>query len=172
MYVCPYCGLSEFESNGDTIECKKCGRKIKYLPSKELKGVGFDFPYTNVGEWYDHQCDFINSFDNDKHIDEPIYTDTAAMSEVILNKKKVKLNSSVKLCLYGDRITVGDDMVFDFDQTYVVTVLGKNKINIYYGDKVYQFKGNKRFNALKYVNLFYRYKNIREDGGNGKFLGI
>ena len=171
MYVCPYCGLSEFESHGDTIECKKCGRKIKYLPSKELKGVGFDFPYKNVGEWYDYQNDFINSLNNDIYTKEPLYTDVTSLSEVILNKCKKPIKSSVKVSLYGDRMTI-DDLIIPFDDTYVVTVLGKNKLNIYYNDKVYQLKGNKRFNALKYVNIFYRYKNIREDGGNGKFLGI
>jgi len=49
--------------------------------------------------------------------------------------------------------------------------LGKNKLNIYYGDKLYQLKGSKRFNALKYLHFYYRYKNIKEDN-NDKFLGL
>ena len=28
MYVCPDCGLTEFESHNDIIECKKCHKKI------------------------------------------------------------------------------------------------------------------------------------------------
>jgi hypothetical protein len=36
MYVCPYCGLSEFESNGNETECKKCHRKITYGEDKTL----------------------------------------------------------------------------------------------------------------------------------------
>ena len=31
--------------------------------------------------------------------------------------------------------------------------------------------GDKRFNALKYVNIYYRWKNIKENA-NGKFLGL
>jgi ribosomal protein L37AE/L43A len=31
IYVCPYCGLSHFESHDDIIECKKCQRKIKFV---------------------------------------------------------------------------------------------------------------------------------------------
>ena len=26
MYVCPFCGLSEFESQGKIVACKKCGK--------------------------------------------------------------------------------------------------------------------------------------------------
>ena len=41
----------------------------------------------------------------------------------------------------------------------VAGILGKNKLNVYFGDKVYQLKGDEHFCALKYVNLYYRYKN-------------
>ena len=51
-------------------------------------------------------------------------------------------------------------------------MLGKNKVNIYYKDKVYQLKGSERFNGLKYVNVFNRYKNIREGNEDVKFLGL
>ena len=53
-----------------------------------------------------------------------------------------------------------------------MTVLGRNKLNLYIGDKVYQCKGNKRFNALKYVHIYHRYKNIKEGNSDGKFLGL
>jgi hypothetical protein len=49
----------------------------------------------------------------------------------------------------------------------VVSVLGRNKLNVYYEDKLYQFKSDKRFNALKYVQLFYHAK-----GGEDEFLGL
>jgi hypothetical protein len=51
-------------------------------------------------------------------------------------------------------------------------MLGKNKMNIYSGKKLYQIKGEKRFNALKYVMLFYRSKNIEKGDQNDEFLGI
>ena len=41
-----------------------------------------------------------------------------------------------------------------------------------YGLTVYQFKGSKRFNALKYVNIFYKYKNTIKENTNVKFLGL
>ena len=33
MYVCPWCGLSTFESHADVIHCTKCGRQIRLLPT-------------------------------------------------------------------------------------------------------------------------------------------
>ena len=51
-------------------------------------------------------------------------------------------------------------------------VLGRNKLNLYHGDKLYQVKGDKRFNALKYVHIYHRYKNIRKGEEHVKFLGL
>ena len=172
MYICPHCGLSEFESSANIIQCKKCGQQIRYLPTKELEGIGREFPFRFVTEWYDYQCDFINSWDPRPYQDEPLYRDTAQFSEVILYKNKRLLRKEVSVALYGNRIMVDDDLVFHFDDTSAVTVLGRNKINIYFGEHVYQLKSHKRFIALKYVNIFHRYKNICEGKEPGKFLGL
>ena len=172
IYVCPDCGLSEFESHGDIIECKKCRKQIRYLPTKELEGVGFDFPFRFVGSWYDYQCNFINNLDTTQFTKNPLYTDKANISEVIVyqNKKPFRKNSTIQL--YGDRIVFDSDLVLSFDDVSVVAVLGKNKANIYWKDKIYQLKGDKHFNALKYVNIYYRYQNIKEGNKDGKFLGL
>lgn len=172
IYVCPHCGLSTFESHGDIISCRKCGMKVKYLPTKELEGVGFSFPYRFVKDWYEYQCDFINDMSIDDLKAGVDYTDYADIWNVIVYSNKHKLAANQEIRLTGERITVGDELVFNFDETDAVTVLGKNKINIYHKDKVYQLKGNERFNALKYVNIFNRYKNIREGNSDVKFLGL
>ena len=87
-----------------------------------------------------------------------------------------KLKQQAALRLYGDRLVIDegqeDEMVFAFEETAAFTVLGKNKVNIYFGDKLYQLKGDKRFNGLKYVNLYYRHKNILRGNENGTFLGL
>ena len=176
MYVCPYCGLSEFESHDDVVECKKCGRRIQYLPSKELKGVDFEFPFRFVNDWYEYQNNFIRKLDVSPWLEKPMYRDKARLSEVIVYKNKRPILEDAVVCLYGDRITVegeGMEMLnFDFSRTEVVTVLGKNKLNIYYGGVIYQIKGDVRFNAVKYVNIFYKFKNTEEGNGDGEFLGL
>lgn len=171
VYVCPDCGLSEFESHGDTIACKHCGLQAKYLPTRELEGVNKPFPFRFVGDWYDYQCDFVNKLDTTAYIDKPMYEDTANVSEVIVYQHKEPLKQNAKLSLYGDRIVI-DDMVLPFGEISTVAVLGRNKANIYWGKRVIQLKGGKRFNALKYVNIYYRAKNIMKGDEYGKFLGL
>lgn len=171
IYVCPECGLSEFESHGDVIACTKCGLQVKYLSTKEMEGIGTDFPFRFVDDWYRYQCDHINGLDISEYDEKAMYHDTVELSEVILYQNKRPLLSGAAMTLYGNRITIGE-LSFSFDEIDVITVLGKNKLNIYHGDKVYQIKGSERFNALKYVNIYHRYHNLREGDANGTFLGL
>ena len=176
MYVCPHCGLSEFESHGDVITCKRCERQIRYLSTTQLQGINCEFPFPFVAQWYDYQCDFIRKLDLAPYIHTPLYRDSVQMWEVIPYKNKLAVAERTELRLYGDRIEVGSEdaplFVFPFDDTGTVTVLGKNKINLYYGEKLYQFWGSQRFNALRYVNIFHHYLNCKEGAEHGEFLGL
>ena len=171
VYVCPWCGLSPFESQDDLVTCQTCGRQIRHLPTKELEGVDFTFPHRFVAEWYDWQNDFINKTNLMALTETPVFTDTVRYSLVHPNKYKELLKEEAKVCLYGDRITI-DDRLFFFDSISAVSVLGKNKLNIYEGKEIFQLKGSKRFNALKYVNFYHRYKNMKTGDANGQFLGF
>lgn len=176
MYVCPYCGLSEFESKGNAITCRKCNRRILYGEDTSLKGDGFEFPYTFVSQWYEYQQDFVNALDVLEYRDIPIHKSNAMLSEVIVNKHKKRLFDSAEITLYGDRITIDETektvLILPFEEVSAISVLGRNKLNIYHENKVYQLKSDKRFNALRYVNVYYRYKNISRGDTNGKFLGL
>jgi len=175
IYVCPDCGLSEFVSCNDIVMCKKCGQKVRYLPSLTLEGVNGQFPFTHVSDWYEYQKKFINQLDTGAYVDAALYHDQVRLSEVIVNKHKKLLRKEAEIALYGDRIVVDEgckqELVFPFSEVTALSVLGKNKANIYHDKKVYQIKGSKRFNALKYVNIYYRFKNVAE-GNNGEFLGL
>ncbi|MBQ6717701.1 MAG: 1-acyl-sn-glycerol-3-phosphate acyltransferase [Clostridia bacterium] len=176
MYVCPFCGISRFESENEFCECKNCGAKIEYTPTKEIKGVNCEFPFRFVADWYDYQKDFINKLDVNEYISAPIYHDEADVFEVIINKKKVPFKSGTQISLYGDKIVfdegMSDETKLRFDEISAVSVLGRNKANIYFLDKVYQLKGDKRFNALKYVHIYYRHKNITKGNECEQFLGL
>lgn len=171
IYTCPWCGFSPFESYGDRIQCKTCNRQIRHLPTKELEGIGFPFPHLFVADWYAQQNLLVSQTDLLALTEIPVFRDFAQLSRVIPCKKKILLTKSAEICLYGDRITV-DDRVFPFRQLHAVVVLGKNKLNIYADDELLQLKGSKRFNALKYVNFYHRYQNIRSGIVDGQFLGI
>ena len=105
-----------------------------------------------------------------------MFRDSVKVSTVELYQKKTELFAEAEMCLYGDRITVtaGEQkLVFPHDTAAAVTVLGRNKLNIYADDMVYQIKGlHKGFNALKYVNIYHRAKNLREGTEHEQFLGL
>ena len=107
---------------------------------------------------------------------EPLFRDEAKMSEVIVYKRKELLREKTQIALYGDRVVFDEgkenEMTVSFADADAVTVLGKNKLNIYFDKHVYQLKGDKRFNALKYVHFCYRCKNILRGEPDDQFLGI
>lgn len=171
MYTCPGCGLTTLESSGDIIRCTKCDRQIRHLPTKELEGVNCQFPHRFVADWYEWQQDFINQTDLLALTDAPVYEETVQLSLVHPYKDKEVLDPRATVRLYGDRITIAD-RTMPFAETDAVVVLGKNKLNLYFGNELLQLKGDARFNALKYVHFFHRHKNQTRGDHNDKFLGL
>ena len=176
IYYCPFCGLSEFESSRSRIRCKRCGRTVEYGEDKQLRGEGFDFPYASAAEWYDAQQEAVRALDPTELTETPVFRDTAKLSEVIPNKKKLPLRKRAELRLYGDRITVDEDgpepLCFPFDEVTAMAALGRNKLNVYHGGRIWQFKPGKRFNPVKYVNFYYLYQNYKRGDVHGEFLGL
>ncbi len=178
VYTCPYCGLAKWKSRRKIIQCTGCGRKLYYLLNKELVGIQTIFPFDFVNDWYEFQQDFVRKLDLTCYLDEPMFTDTARLFRVILNKRKENLHRRVEIRLFGDRIELrspkaAPPAVLRFDDLWAVTVLGRNKLNIYLQDNtVYQFQGSKRFNALKYVNIYHHFRNTQKGDNNGEFLGL
>ena len=168
-YVCPKCGLSSFHSEGSRFRCEKCGIGGTYDADLRIRG---DFPFETTVQWYDYQASYINSLDVTAMTEAPLYQDAANVSRVIVYKRKEPLYENARIELYGDRIVLNGDKVFPFAETHAVTVLGRNKLNIYFGGDVYQFKGSKRFCALKYVHIFHRFNNIHRGESNDQFLGL
>ena len=175
VYVCPYCGISEFKSDKSIIECQTCHRKIRYTVKKELFGIDFEFPFHFVADWYDYQSNFMNHLEPQDYTETPIHTDSGDLYEVIPYEKKVLISKDVSITLFGDRIklkTQTEELLFPFEKTTAVTVLGKNKLNIYFDGKIYQIKPPARFNALKYVHMYNRFRNVLKGEKDVQFLGL
>ena len=168
IYICPHCGISRFESHGDTLTCLGCGKSAKYLPTKEFEG---DFGFRFVNDWYGYQEDYVNQLDTREYLEKPLFEDVSDLYMVHVYDRKELLQKDIRLVMYGDRILLGDKEL-SFADISTITVLGKNKMNIYAGKELYQLKSHKRFNALKYMHMFYRAKNIENGDPNEKFLGI
>lgn len=175
IYVCPACSLSTFESKDDEITCKRCGLTARYTETKELISESPDFKFRFVSDWYDYQKKEILSLDTSRYGDEPIYTERSSVKEVIPYTEKLKVYDNAEIRLYYNKIVAeenGSVSEYSFDDVSSLAVLGKNKLNIYIGKRVFQLKSDKRFNALKYVHIFYRYQQIKKGDNNGEFLGL
>jgi rubrerythrin len=176
IYVCPHCGFAKFESTGNDMTCTSCGLTVHYGDDKRLTSEDRRFPFEFLTQWYDYQEDYVNRMDPEEYKTVPVFTDRSSLSLVHIEKKKEVLFEDAALALYGDRIVVNegqaDQRVLHFDDLSAVAVLGRNKVNLYYGKDLYQLKSHKRFNGLKYVNLYYRYKNVKGGNPDGKFLGL
>jgi hypothetical protein len=144
---------------------------VRHLPTKELEGVNKPFPHRFVADWYDWQEQQVNEMELTAMTETPLYEERVQVSLVHPCRGKDLLKEDARLCLYGDRVTL-DDRVLPFESLHAVTVLGKNKLNLYSSGELLQIKGDKRFNALKYVNFYFRYKNLTTGDPYGKFLGI
>ena len=145
LYFCPFCGLSELDSSGDTVSCRKCGMQVRYRPDKRLEGVGFDFPYPYVKEWYEAQSNYIRSLDMESFGDAPIYQDTVQYSENIYCKRKVIKDTAAALSVFKNRFV---------------------------DNQIFQFCGNKHFNAVKYLNLYFHGVGDGKGNDHDEFLGL
>ncbi len=176
IYNCPNCGFTNFYSKKDLFSCTTCNLKLKYTNIKTFVGVNCAAPFDNVKDWYLYQQDYLMKLNLlSMEEDKIIFSDVVKYSQVILRKKKNVISKEAKLKMYFNRIEVEylDHLdVFLFDDIGSSGVFGKNKLNIFVDEGIYQFKGDKRFNAMKYVNLYYKYRIEKGTNKDDLFLGL
>ncbi|MBQ6470250.1 MAG: 1-acyl-sn-glycerol-3-phosphate acyltransferase [Lachnospiraceae bacterium] len=179
VYVCPFCGLAAFRSRGNVTECLTCHRRVRYHTDKHLSGEGYKFPFRYVNDWYEYQNTFVRGLPLSADTEHTIRSgewffkdEGVGIFEVIPYKKKKALLGDASVQLHADGISIsaeGQTRCIPFRDVDSAAVLGRNKLNVYYQDRIWQFKGKKRFNALKYLNFIYRFKQGESDG---EFLGL
>lgn len=172
LHICPVCKKEHtLYSLNNHIKCKYCNLEVEYTKNLTFKTSNSDFKFKYLNEWYDYQIDVLK---NREYLDgNIIYQDEIEMYEPQLFKKKKYIGKGT-MTLYNDCFK----FVFDnekitllFKDIYVVTLLGKKKMNIYYQDKVLQLFKDERTNLIKYMHTFYIIKN-RKDGIEDGFIGI
>lgn len=177
LFYCPHCGMSRFESHGHELTCTKCGVTVFYGTDKQFKtSDGTPPTFKNVNEWYEAQRKFVVDYVADDN-DSALTDDECAIYDVLLMKGKKPLYKKSHLTLYPDKIVIatknGKIKKEFLTEITSMAVLGKNKLELFVDDKVFQVVGNERFNAVKYVNFFFKYKNQKEGIYDyGQFLGL
>lgn len=177
LYICPDCGLSEFGTAGDVLTCRHCGRQYRYLPNKQLEALEGESPFRYVADWYDYQESRVREMDLSPYLSVPLYRDTVDLAEVIVYDRKRPVKKNTEISMFADRLEVGggsDKMILEYDNIKAMACIAGHKLNVFYRDKIYQVKGKKSFNALKYCNIYYHAKYIKKGNTDGEFqfLGL
>ncbi len=177
FYVCPDCGISEFETSRDIIRCKHCGKAFKYLPNMHIESLDGHNPFDTVTDWYDYQESFIRKYDLNQALDKPLYHEFADLYSVNVCVNRKLLQNNAQLEIFGDRVEIKTDndlLALNYSDVKAMACINDHKLNIFSNEKVYQIKGDKSFNALKYCNIYYHYKFVNEEhlDGEFQFLGL
>lgn len=175
IYNCPHCGITKFYSHKQNLKCTTCDYEVRYNEYKQFEQVNKELVFKNVNEWYEYQKQYlfniqISSLDENKIL----ASDELDLYKVIARKKRELLFEKAILNIYPNRYEVisnDEKLVILFDDVLSAGVFGKNKLNIFVGNDIYQFKNNIRFNALKYVQILYK---VKQEKGEIKdaFLGL
>ncbi|MBR2891411.1 MAG: 1-acyl-sn-glycerol-3-phosphate acyltransferase [Bacilli bacterium] len=167
IYNCPICGFSHFISNKDTLTCMKCNASVDYNEYKQFESKDGKIPFKNVDEWYSYQRKYISNLSlSSFEENQCIFEDKGNLFLVIPRKKKQLLLEYCNILLFKDRIefiTEKEHFKLLLEDIVSSGVFGKNKVNFYTKEKTYQIKSDVHFNALKYVEMIYKYK--QEIGG-------
>lgn len=177
LYYCPDCHKFETIYSHDTdVYCLNCGYQLHYNEDLTFTKIKGNTEIKNVAEWYQLQTEAIETivpseFESEIYSDYPI-----KLFNVIKFKKRITLIRKGRLSLTKDSIIVTSGrktITIPLSTVSNACVLGRNKMNFFVSDYIYQFKGNIRFSALKYVQMFHHIKNVNKGtNGKGEFLGM
>jgi len=173
FYLCPVCGsISTLHSDKNQFSCSNCLLYVEYTEDLRFKTYNEDFKFETVDDWYVYQEDYIRNLSID-NLGEVFYDNDVTLKFVIKNKKKNKLLTG-RLSINRDYLIVENEKEkreFLLDEIFSMAVMGQNKLNFYIDKDIYQLKSDESFNALKYMQLYFHIKGIKQ-GENNEFLGI
>lgn len=151
FFVCPKCkSVSTLSSKGDYIHCHNCGLEVKYNENLTLSSTDPEFKYAKLVEWYDFQKDFVRDM---KISEDVIFVDKNVVLKTCNPFELSKELARGDLRLTKDILFVGDFKINVSEIEIASPVSGRSLIISINGNN-YRIKGDKRFNALKYVLLF------------------
>lgn len=170
LYKCPVCGeIESIYSEKKHVYCRECGLTVEYTDQSRFVTDNKKFKFETVLEWWEFQENYIRSIDIEK-TNISFFDEAVTLRHSIRNKTKNDLVTS-NLTMNNNELKIGD-YLFPIKDIDGVTVLGRNKMNFYYKNMVYQFKGSTRFNPIKYMQLYFQIKNTEKGVVENGFLGI
>ena len=149
LFACPECGaLHSLKSEGDRINCTKCGASSRYLDTGLLEGA---FRFKTLPEWSRWQYEKLDEIIAGCG-DDAIFTDDGVeIMEVSMARSGVRLGSG-RLRLFRDRLELPGNIVIPGSEISGIAIRGANSCFIGTGDgKVYQLNPKADCCMEKYV---------------------
>lgn len=171
FYVCPVChSLSTIVSRKNHLQCTHCNLEVEYTESLTFRTKNDKFSFNTVFDYYRYQEDFIRNQDlNLLKFSDHLVT----LRQVIKNKRKFDIMQGSLSFDQNSLIVKSKNVIREFSYENIISlaVVYHNTLIINLEDATYHIVADNRFNALKYLHLFYQVKNIKQGVRNG-FLGI
>lgn len=166
LYYCNDCNsFDTTTSYKNEFYCTKCA--ASYTVDEYLNLHKNDGKEYKISDLYHLQENKINSLTLDD-IHNLDWNAPISLIEVVNFVKEPRARGDLKLI---DGSLVINDLSFPLKDITAACTTDSHICDFYINDKTYQIKGDRRFPALKYMNLIYRYKNLLNDE-ESKFLGI
>lgn len=152
LYLCPVCnGVSGIVSDRYRFKCRYCNTASTYAEklviSPPVNG------YARIYEWFEwERTEIVKKVANGFEVGD----DGIRFRESIKLSKKKKLAGN-RVLMNKENLIISDKKeksVYPLKDITALTMVGKKKFNFYYGGKILQVKGNKRFCAIKYAHIF------------------
>lgn len=170
FFVCPKCNkANNLFSNGNIIKCNSCGLEVSYEENLRLKSDDESFKYTKLVEWYEYQKEWMRNLilkDNEtifEDQDVELFNANPYSDKKLLDKGTLKINTK--------EITIGNTSFKTEDIETASPVSGRT-LCITINENNYVFRGNERFNSLKYVFLFHKLDTKMKLNNTDKYYNI
>ena len=150
LFACPICNShSTLFSKGKCIKCS-CGLEVEYKENLHLTSSNPNFKFDRLIDWYNFQKEWIKNLEvNDKEI---FFDNGVKLFNGEPHEKK-RLLAKGHLSVNKDNLTI-DKLSLPIKDIEIASPVSGRKLVFTHLGKAYVIKGNKRFNALKYMLLF------------------
>lgn len=156
VYFCPACGsISELETEGCTVRCRKCGASSVMDGFGHLSGkLGTE----TVSEWMKSDREKIRSDLKEKKL-APFPEDKCIFFREGRDKLgKGKLAKNCRISADSQKLVIthsgGSPYVFSWDDVESLIVAMKQTLEFYVNGKLYRARISSDANAIKYADLF------------------
>ena len=169
FFVCPQCGqMQTVYSKGNYVYCSNCDLKVEYTENLLLKSENDNFKFEKLVDWYQYQLDYVKNLQVKEGLifednDVEIYYSNTNQPRTLITKGKLKL--------FNDYLMINDYKI-DVKDIIAASPVGGYKLMLSTDSNNYLFKGQERFNPVKYALILNVLDGPIKEKGGDKYYGF